>query len=138
MDSIPSRCKRCESMRPAGPAPTIPTWVRRLGMSAECGGEIRDEVLWVLDPDREPHQVIADPERGAHVGRDRAMRHQRRMLDQAFDAAEAFREREQTAALEETPGVVEGAGQVGRDHAAEGTHLLPGERVLRMAREPRI
>ena len=27
-DSIPSRCKRCESRSPAGPAPTIPTCVR--------------------------------------------------------------------------------------------------------------
>src|SRR5258706_1808060 len=27
-DSMPSRCSRCESSRPAGPAPTIPTWVR--------------------------------------------------------------------------------------------------------------
>src|SRR5215218_7013191 len=27
-DSMPSRCSRCDSSRPAGPAPTIPTWVR--------------------------------------------------------------------------------------------------------------
>src|SRR5262245_51827563 len=125
-------------MRPAGPAPTIPTWVRRLGMSAERGGEIGDEVLRVLDPDREPHQGIADPEGRAYLRRDRAVRHQRRMLDQAFDAAEAFSEGEQPAALEEAPGIVEGAGEVGGDHAAEGTHLLRGERVLRMAWQTRI
>src|ERR1700722_10764144 len=27
-DSIPSRCRRCERMSPAGPAPTMPTCVR--------------------------------------------------------------------------------------------------------------
>src|SRR5580704_16436860 len=27
-DSMPRRCRRCESRRPAGPAPTMPTWVR--------------------------------------------------------------------------------------------------------------
>src|SRR5882762_9800603 len=28
MESMPSRCRRCESISPAGPAPTIPTCVR--------------------------------------------------------------------------------------------------------------
>src|SRR3984957_7588886 len=27
-DSMPCRCNKCDSTRPAGPAPTIPTWVR--------------------------------------------------------------------------------------------------------------
>src|SRR5579872_5044567 len=27
-DSIPARCSRCDSSSPAGPAPTMPTWVR--------------------------------------------------------------------------------------------------------------
>jgi hypothetical protein len=27
-DSIPSRASSCASVSPAGPAPTIPTWVR--------------------------------------------------------------------------------------------------------------
>jgi hypothetical protein len=27
-DSIPCRCRRCESSSPAGPAPMMPTWVR--------------------------------------------------------------------------------------------------------------
>ena len=28
VDSMPCRCIRCDSSRPAGPAPTMPTWVR--------------------------------------------------------------------------------------------------------------
>src|SRR3546814_8070466 len=28
IDSIPARCRRWESSSPAGPAPTMPTWVR--------------------------------------------------------------------------------------------------------------
>ena len=27
-ESMPARCSRCESIRPAGPAPMMPTWVR--------------------------------------------------------------------------------------------------------------
>src|SRR5207244_1740798 len=34
IESIPSRCRRCASRSPAGPAPTIPTWVRA---SMACG-----------------------------------------------------------------------------------------------------
>src|SRR3712207_5381542 len=29
-DSTPRRCSRCDSINPAGPAPTIPTWVRTM------------------------------------------------------------------------------------------------------------
>ena len=44
------------------------------------------------------------------VERDRRVRHDRRMLDEAFDAAQAFGEREDLAALEEALR----AGEVGR------------------------
>src|SRR5206468_7823461 len=69
---------------------------------------------------------------------DRTVRHQSRVLDEAFDPAEAFREREQAAAFQKALG----SGQIGleRDghHAAEGAHLSSRQRVLRMRIEPRI
>src|SRR6266699_2819849 len=146
-DSIPARCRRCDSISPAGPAPMMPTWMRTLAPSGDhdCESrsterrlEVGDEVLRILDADRKPHQAVADPERGAHVGRDRAMGHQRRMLDEAFDAAEAFGQGEQAAALEETLGLVEADIELGGDHAAEAAHLPFREPVLGMAREARI
>jgi hypothetical protein len=36
-DSIPSRWSRCDSSSPAGPAPTIPTWVRMPAMLCQPG-----------------------------------------------------------------------------------------------------
>src|ERR1051325_11988039 len=32
IDSMPARCSRCESINPAGPAPTMPTCVRNVGL----------------------------------------------------------------------------------------------------------
>ncbi len=77
------------------------------------------------------------PSVGAHLGWHRAVRHQRRMLDQALDAAEAFGQREQPAAFEETARIVERPVEFGRDHAAEGAHLLLRQRVLGVARQTR-
>ena len=58
------------------------------------------------------------------------------MLDQAFDAAEAFGQREQLRALQELRVAGKVAVELDGDHAAEGLHLRLGERVLRMAARP--
>ena len=80
--------------------------------------QIAAQVVDVLDAHRKPHQRVADPEIGTQRGRNRTVRHQRGMLDEAFDAAEALGQRKQVAALEEALG----SGKVGRkddrDHAA--------------------
>src|SRR5262249_31117236 len=68
---------------------------------AQRSRQIGDEVVRTLDADREPYQAVADAERRAHLGGHRAVGHQRRMLDQALDPAEAFGQGEQPAALEE-------------------------------------
>src|SRR5262249_40783042 len=148
--STPSRWRRCDSISPAGPAPTIPTCVRisfsrcpRLHahwyskvageIETDSGlacpfptaltqrrGEVGDEVVGILDADREPHQAIADAESRAHLGGHRAVGHQCGMLDQALDAAEAFGQREQPAAFEKAAGGVEAAPRLGQGHAAAG------------------
>src|SRR5258708_25921642 len=121
MLSTPSRWRRCDSISPAGPAPTIPTCVRislsplsppsrslvqqgRRREETDSGlacpfsavltqprGEVGDEVLGILDADREPHQAIAGGESRAHLGRHPAVGAQRGVLDQALYPPQAFR-----------------------------------------------
>ena len=64
------------------------------------------------------------------------MGHQRRVLDQALDAAQALGQREQLAVLEEALRAGEIGLQLDRDHAAEAAHLPLRQRVLRMRRQP--
>ena len=68
----------------------------------EGGLQIVDQIVHVLDADRKPNERIGDAERLAFFFRDRAVRHERRMIDQALHAAQAFREREQMRVLEKT------------------------------------
>src|SRR5512147_2763111 len=81
--------------------------------------EVGDQVVDVLDTDGQPHEPIVDAEFGAHIGGERRVGHQRRMLGQALDAAEAFGTDEDAQALEEAAHVVRLAGDDERHHAAE-------------------
>src|SRR5450631_796348 len=64
------------------------------------------------------------------------MRHQRRLLDQALNAAQTLRKREELAALQYVARVLNIPAQHGRDDAAiTALHLLLGELMLRMARK---
>src|SRR5215470_8541613 len=101
--------------------------------------QLGDEIVDVFDADGEPHQAVADAEARAHVLRQRRMRHDRRMLDEALHAAQAFGERKELAALEKAARCREPASQHRAHHAAIAVvHLLGGEQMLRMAREARI
>src|SRR5258708_33363107 len=103
MLSTPSRWRRCDSISPAGPAPTIPTCVRislsplsppsrslvqqgRRREETDSGlacpfsagltqrrGEGGDEVVGIPDAGPETHQAIADDERRAPLGRARTL-----------------------------------------------------------------
>src|SRR4029077_6370838 len=99
--------------------------------------QIRDEVLHVLDPDRQPHQAVGESHAAPHVGRHTRMRHRGRMPDQAFDAAERFRERKDLGPPDEAPG--NGCvAQLDADHPAEALHLTRRQVVLRMRTQSRI
>src|SRR5688500_11494169 len=63
--------------------------------------ELGDEVVHVLDAVREAYQAVVDAEVGAHALGQRGVGHDRRVLDQALDPAEAFGEGEELAALQE-------------------------------------
>src|SRR2546421_10606486 len=105
----------------------------------ECMLQLGDQIPDILDAHREAHESVADAEAGAHILGQRGVRHDRRMLDQALDAAEALGEREELAALEEALRCSESALEDGGDHAAIAlVHLLRREQVLRMAGEARI
>src|SRR5580765_5672076 len=58
------------------------------------------QIIYILNADRQPDQAIADAQLLAVRRRNRGVGHDRRMLDQAFDAAKRLGEREQVAALE--------------------------------------
>ena len=66
--------------------------------------QVGDQIVGILDADRQPHQPVVDAECRAHLRRHRGMGHDGGMLDQAFDAAQAFGQGEQLAALEEALG----------------------------------
>jgi hypothetical protein len=66
------------------------------------------------------------------------VRHQRRVLDQALDAAQTLGQREQPAVFQEALGARKIGLQHNRHHAAEGTHLTARQRVLRVRRQARV
>ena len=69
---------------------------------------------------------------------DRGVGHDGRVLDEAFDAAQALGEGKQPHAFEEALGAREIAIELDADHAAKGVHLPLGDGVLRMAFEAGI
>ena len=106
--------------------------------SCERLREVGSQVVDGFDSHRQPHQRIADAEARALLGRNRRVRHDRRVLDETLDAAQAFGEREDGARLEETARAGEVGVELDRHHAAEAAHLLARERVLRVRGEPRV
>src|SRR3974377_177565 len=90
---------------------------------AQSGSEVTDQIVRIFDAARETDQGVVDTELLAHVVCDRGVRHQRGMLDQALHAAETLGQREQAAALQKAPRVLEAAVKLAGDHAAEGVHL---------------
>jgi SufS family cysteine desulfurase len=99
------------------------------------GRAIAPEIFHLLNADRQTQQGIADAQAGALFRRDGGVGHDRRMLDQTLDAAQALRQGEEFTAVQEALR----AGQIGRqfdgDHAAEATHLSLCQRMLRMRGE---
>jgi hypothetical protein len=59
--------------------------------------EIGDEVIQVFDADGEANQLIADAERGPFFLGYGGMRHDTRVVDEAFDTAETLRQRKHLA-----------------------------------------
>ena len=64
--------------------------------------QIVDQIAHIFDANRQPNQRIADAERFAFFLRHGRMRHERRMIDQAFDAAQTFGQREQMSVFQKS------------------------------------
>src|SRR5690606_8553938 len=114
------------------PVPSLPA-SPSTSLACESLLEIGDQVVAILDAGRQPDQRIRYADRRALFRRDRPVRHDRRMLDQAFDTTKAFRKREKLCPLEEAFRSRQVAVEFERDHAAEGRHLPLRDLVLRMA-----
>src|SRR5712691_4138946 len=89
--------------------PRMTSAVKKAMVLLERVFQLGEEVVDVFDADRQAHQALVDAELGAHVLGQRGVGHDRRVLDQALDAAQALGESEQLAALEETPGALQPA-----------------------------
>src|SRR5437868_6510433 len=74
---------------------------RSLG-GVERAREIGHEIVLVLDADGDADERVVDAEGLARLGRDARVRHDRRVLDEALDAAERLGAGEQADGLEES------------------------------------
>ena len=93
---------------------------------------IGDQIINVFDADRQPDEAVIDAKRRANFGRQRRVRHDRRMFGETFNAAQAFCAHKYAQAFKKATRVIEIAPQHQRHHAAEPVHLPPRERVLWM------
>src|SRR5437588_6381508 len=105
--------------------PRMTSAVKKAMVLLERVFQLGEEVVNVLDAHRQAHQALADAELGAHGLGQRGVGHDRRVLDQALDAAKALGESEELAALEEPPGALQPALKNGRHHAAVAAVHLP-------------
>ena len=94
--------------------------------------QIGHQVIDILDADGQPNQGIADSKLGPFPFRNAGVRHDRRMINKAFDPSQAFRERKYLAALEKAPGMIEVTLDKKGDDRAKARHLPFRQLVLRM------
>ena len=90
--------------------------------------DIRNEVLHLLDTDRQPHEVVPNAEQLALRLGDAAVRHLRGVLCKTLDAAKRLRKREQARGGQERVSLLHAAADAERDHAAEGEAIGVGMR----------
>jgi len=83
------------------------------------GREIRDQIVAILDAERQPHQRVRDAERVALVARQIPVGHRRGHFDQRLDAAEARADVRNAHAVDEATGRIEVGFQLEGHYAAE-------------------
>src|SRR5450830_1281004 len=98
----------------------------------ERRAQVVAQVFDVFDADRQAYQAVSDAQLGPLFCRDACMRHQGRVFDQAFHAAQAFGQGKHFAAFQEAARASQVGIEVDRDDAAEAIHLALGQRMLRM------
>src|SRR5690606_34740799 len=99
-----------------GLSSALPLWFElRSATSGQRVGEVGDEVVDVLDADREADEAVGDAEGGAVLGGDAGVGHDGGVFDEGLDAAEALGEGEEVDAFEEAAGFGEAALEGGGD-----------------------
>src|SRR5207244_10054078 len=78
-------------------------WARAMLDRFEGALQIVNQITHVFDAHGQSNQSIANSQCFTLFLRHRGIRHERRMLDEAFTAAETFRQRDQLGVLEEPP-----------------------------------
>src|SRR6185312_2479508 len=97
--------------------------------------QIRNNVVDVLDADRDADHAIGDSNSRPALLAKRSVRHGGRMGNEGFNSTERFTQRANAHALQQPRGIRQRSG-LKSDHRAEAGHLLAGEFVLRMVRKP--
>src|SRR6266436_2809831 len=101
-------------------------------------GEVRDQVVGVLDADREADQVVLDADLEALLAGELVEAHDRGLLDQALHPAQRGRDERDRARVHHPGRRVEIARDLEGDHPTEAPHLLARDRVLGVGRETRV
>src|SRR6266850_5189727 len=86
-------------------------------------GEVRDQVVGVLDADREADQVVLDADLEALLAGELVEAHDRGLLDQALHPAQRGRDERDRARVHHPGRRVEIARDLEGDHPAEAAHL---------------
>src|SRR2546422_392769 len=89
----------------------------------ECSFQVFLQISDIFDPDRQANHRVGDTGALTPLRRQRCVRHDRRVLDQAFHSAQTFGEREKTAVLEKAARRAEISAQYRSNHSSESAHL---------------
>src|SRR5262249_44864840 len=100
--------------------------------------QIGNQVLDVLDADREADEVFADPNRQPLLGRQLVKGHQSGLLDERFDPSQRRGDRRQEAGVYHARGLVQPAADQKAHHSAEPPHLLARDLVVGVTFEARV
>ena len=100
--------------------------------------EIGREIARVLEADRETDEPVADAEGPRAASGMPRVRHDRRVLGERLDAAEALGAGEDAQRAQERARLRDGPSVLEADHPAGPAHLPRGERVPLVRREARV
>src|SRR5690349_11508929 len=98
--------------------------------------EIGDEVGWILEPDRQPHQAVVDAQGAPFRRFEAVMGRGGGVRNQALAIGEIVRDEDEPERILEAERTLLAAPDRERHHRAAAAHLPRGERPLRMTFEP--
>src|SRR5689334_634113 len=94
--------------------------------------QIADQIVQVFYAYGKAHEIIGNSELCTLLHRDRSMRHDGGVFNQALYTSQTLSQRENSAALQEAAALSKAALREERNHPAKSIHLLFREFMLRM------